>query len=418
MARDCQFVHQHIISGECPWCRLVIGVPQSLANQSLATAELLWDPKSLLQAVECGTDEQATYAVRNVVLHSAHDELLLPVIQAAVRRNGKIADVALVYLDRHATQLTPEQLREYESRLVVGVADAEAFVIRAMLLLAYFGRDDEANGSRRRAAHILWIVVNYPDKIPAHALQFYIVSEEQDGEIFLEVQRAWIKNVENNPGNLRILENAAQFFSLHDLLYAESLYSRARMIEPNNPKWSSQIAMCHQVRGLKLPPSERAQEAKCAVNEYQRALADKDSDSDRWSDLSGLTKAALDAADLKTAQSGSAELLSLVTTGEYSRSMDLRHASHVLAGRCAMAAGDVSAAIDELKRAARYPCSPGFGPSLRLAQQLLEHNAYESVIEYLKECSKSWELGRNRIEEWIQEIQDGKVPDFGPNLEY
>ena len=59
-----------------------------------------------------------------------------------------------------------------------------------------------------------------------------------------------------------------------------------------------------------------------------------------------------------------------------------------------------------------------FGPNVSLAKDLLEKGERDVVIQYLGLCRKFWKLDRGRLDKWIHEIKDGKIPDFGANLVY
>jgi hypothetical protein len=57
-----------------------------------------------------------------------------------------------------------------------------------------------------------------------------------------------------------------------------------------------------------------------------------------------------------------------------------------------------------------------FGPNMILAKGLLEKGERETVVSYLEACRKFWP--NPRIAEWIKTIQSGRMPEFGPNLNY
>ncbi len=55
---------------------------------------------------------------------------------------------------------------------------------------------------------------------------------------------------------------------------------------------------------------------------------------------------------------------------------------------------------------------------MSLAKELLERGEKEVVLRYLDLCKSFWTSSRGQPDRWIDEIKAGKIPDFGPNLNY
>ena len=107
------------------------------------------------------------------------------------------------------------------------------------------------------------------------------------------------------------------------------------------------------------------------------------------------------------------------------------HHAHTVLGRVELARGNPAAAEIELLESGRTPGSPqlnSFGPSMALAEELLEMGRSEAVLEYLELCRTFWcpdegdepcaDQARRTLDTWVFLIQDGRIPDFGPNLIY
>jgi hypothetical protein len=95
--------------------------------------------------------------------------------------------------------------------------------------------------------------------------------------------------------------------------------------------------------------------------------------------------------------------------------------ANLVLGRVALKEGHVDEAKQYLIAAGNSRGSPqmdSFGPNVSLAKDLLEKGERDVVIQYLGLCRKFWALESGRLDEWIQEIKDGKIPDFGANLIY
>jgi hypothetical protein len=71
--------------------------------------------------------------------------------------------------------------------------------------------------------------------------------------------------------------------------------------------------------------------------------------------------------------------------------------------------------------AGKSPGSPvmdSFGPNMTLAKDLLEKGERDTVLEYFMLCHKFWKMDHGKLDKWMQEVMDGKNPDFGANLFY
>ena len=55
---------------------------------------------------------------------------------------------------------------------------------------------------------------------------------------------------------------------------------------------------------------------------------------------------------------------------------------------------------------------------MTLAKDLLEAGEREAVLAYFDLCAKFWELGDDELTEWRKLVEDGGIPEFGPNLDY
>lgn len=107
------------------------------------------------------------------------------------------------------------------------------------------------------------------------------------------------------------------------------------------------------------------------------------------------------------------------------------HFAHLVLGRAEFERGNHAAAELALLAAGDTPGSPqlnSFGPSMELAEALLETGHRGCVLEYLEKCRAFWcpddresgsaQQARRTLDAWITEIRGGHVPDFGANLLY
>jgi hypothetical protein len=55
------------------------------------------------------------------------------------------------------------------------------------------------------------------------------------------------------------------------------------------------------------------------------------------------------------------------------------------------------------------------GPNVALAREMLTNGERGVVLEYLSVCKDLWPVG-NGLDAWINEVGQGKIPDFGSAL--
>lgn len=143
--------------------------------------------------------------------------------------------------------------------------------------------------------------------------------------------------------------------------------------------------------------------------------------------LLNLTPAAMYAGDAQKATAYAQELLAL---GEQAQTRpgfgpglyaDATHVGNVVLGRLALQGGDVGKAKGHLLASARVPVtgSPvlgSFGPSMILAEELLEKGERDAVVEYFDLCKQFWKNEGGKLERWKAVVKDGDIPNFGPHI--
>lgn len=95
------------------------------------------------------------------------------------------------------------------------------------------------------------------------------------------------------------------------------------------------------------------------------------------------------------------------------------HKYHTHQGRLLLHDGNIEGAKEQLLLSLEVKPDAtmrSFGPNMSLARDLLAKGEREIVIEYLDGCSVFWKDAQ--VEQWKGEINQGKVPDFGANLNY
>jgi tetratricopeptide (TPR) repeat protein len=94
-------------------------------------------------------------------------------------------------------------------------------------------------------------------------------------------------------------------------------------------------------------------------------------------------------------------------------------AGHTVLGLLALRRRDVEQAVHRLQASAENSGSPqlaSFGPTMRLAKELVELGKRDEVIAFLHRCLAFWKMGNTWVEVWEKKIKRGAVPNFFMNL--
>jgi len=158
---------------------------------------------------------------------------------------------------------------------------------------------------------------------------------------------------------------------------------------------------------------------------HQRALKKLDTTKtpeDRFYALSDAAKESFVVGRIEDAQKYAQELMTLLPQfqGNWNYGNAVQNANLVL-GRIAVGEGRIDEARRYLLEAGKSPGSPQmdtFGPNMSLAKDLLEKGERQVVLEHFELCRKFWEMHDGKLDEWSQQVKDGKIPDFGANLVY
>ena len=158
---------------------------------------------------------------------------------------------------------------------------------------------------------------------------------------------------------------------------------------------------------------------------YKRAMNDLKTakpGEKRFYALDAAAKESFVAGNIDEARNYAQELMSLTPKykGDWNYGNAMQDANLVL-GRIAVRDGNFAAARKYLLAAGKSPGSPqmdSFGPNMTLAKDLLEKGERDTVLEYFMLCRKFWKMDHGKLDQWIQEVIDGKNPDFGANLLY
>ena len=308
--------------------------------------------------------------------------------------------------------LTATEAAALERRLAANPEDLNA---RAQLLGYYF-RHHRTDPSRK-AGHVVWFIRNAPEAEVLEGPEGQIMPV-LDPEGFAEAKEAWLKQIEREPRNVTFLRHAAAFFTLSDETLSAGLLRRAEDVEPTNGEWARELGQIHWREARRFPEGWDTALAERALADFERAY-ELSGASGRGSLLADLGMAAFVAGDMDKARIYAETMLADIPD-DWNRGNRVHYGNLVL-GRVALADGDLRGAGQYLLAAGRTPGSPqlnSFGPDMALARDLLERGETQTVLRYLELCLDFWEMGQDRLKNWVALIEGGRTPDFSRHLRF
>src|SRR5262245_13695151 len=327
-------------------------------------------------------------------------------------------DIDLHRLAVAGGRLSAEAARALELQVQSSPDDVEA---RSKLLGYYFLRAHTSEEARTaRQQHILWLIRNSPE-VEILDTPYAQLDAVRDSSAYEEGREAWLAQADRQPKNPEILGRAANYLLLYDAAAAEGLYKRAEAAEPQNPRWSERLGELYALGLSSKTGEDRRRSAKAALDAYERSLGRMQDDETRLTYLPQVAKAALEAGETAKARGYAEEMLKAAgdAGGSGWNFGNLIHQGHLILGLLALQAGDVQQAKQHLLAAGETPGSPqlnSFGPNMMLARELLEKGERQAVLDYFKLCGTFWK--KDKLAEWAQVVQAGKIPEFGANLDY
>lgn len=157
------------------------------------------------------------------------------------------------------------------------------------------------------------------------------------------------------------------------------------------------------------------------LNDYEKselALSKAQTEADRFKLLGNAAKACFKFKKYDKARKYADELLAV--SSKYRDDLnyygDAFYDAHIVLGRLDFRDGRPEQAIQHLLEAIKTPGSPilsSFGPNMLLARDLLEKGYKAPVIEFLVKSKRVWKQNDGMLDKWINEIKEGRMPDFG-----
>jgi hypothetical protein len=310
-----------------------------------------------------------------------------------------IRSILLLYLAKNLPKAKVTQLE-------TDVRDHPDNIDSRLSLIGYYSWNGKtALDHVRLRTHVLWMIENHPEHAATAEPALRDLPDDPDGNV--EILKLWTKNMESKGDDFNVLKNAEKFFFSKDPAEAERILHRLYEKDPANREWPNEL--CHLYTMFGIPGEQNTDAAKTASEAYSRVL---DMTRDPRSRLSL-------AGDMAEADFKAGNLVGAATLARiYLESSDrfATQRANTILGRVALRSGDTAGAkqylLDSAKPSAALNISLS-GPMLVLAKELLEKGQNEVVVEYLRDCISMWPHGEEVLHIWIDDIQNGRKPDFG-----
>jgi tetratricopeptide (TPR) repeat protein len=288
-------------------------------------------------------------------------------------------------------------------------------------LLGYYGTAEFGSDAARaaREEQVLWLIAHHPEDL-AHQ-SYGLLNKKVEPEAYEKGKALWLEQVDAHSDDPLVLGHAADFLTLDDPLEAEKVLLKAEALEPADPAWPNKLGSLYTLRSFARSPDD-ARDARSALAAFEKARSLSASAAERFYNLDDLGKAALAAGEYDKARRYAGELLAAAPrfpkNWNYGNAL---HLGNLVLGRLALRDGKLKEAEAFLAASAETPGSPqldSFGPNMALAKELLEKGRRRAVLDYFSACRRFWKHDGGLLDEWSREVKDGKVPDFGGNLNY
>ena len=202
---------------------------------------------------------------------------------------------------------------------------------------------------------------------------------------------------------------------------AEELLVRATTLSPNDPALSRALSQFYALRMMSArSPEERVALARKSLAQAEMVVERTTSDREAHAEaLNAASKAAMEAAAIDKARRFATDLLKLVADRRDNMYGQYFHDVHVVLGRVSLKDGNVEQAKTHLLEAGGTTGGgtlTSFGPNMSLAKELADRGERSTVMAYLELCRRFWQ--GPQLNQWIQTLKSGQVPNFGANLTY
>jgi len=319
-----------------------------------------------------------------------------------------------IQLRKESLSLSDQQAEELEKKIVLDPNDLDSRI----QLMSYYQLASLRKVEYRSfyQKHILWMITNRPINIDDTILTLILLTPILDKQFCQQAKDLWLQQIDKFKDNPEIYKNAGMTLMVYDQKTAVNILKEGRALDPADPLWEISLCAAYKIVGdIAQIRTTKIESAQMAYQVLSKSYEDLD-DEKKYYQLEKMAKIAFEAGYLDKANEHAQELLKQASI----RPRDWNYGNAVYSGnsvlgRIALRNDKVQEAKDYLIKAGETPGSPGLdisGPNMILAKELLEKNEKEAVIKFFTLCSKFWTKGQDRLNLWIANINEGKIPDL------
>jgi beta-lactamase regulating signal transducer with metallopeptidase domain/tetratricopeptide (TPR) repeat protein len=308
------------------------------------------------------------------------------------------------------TRSTAEEAELLEKKIEQNPDDVTS---RSCLLGYYAGGISKDPFARTKGhIHLLWFIRNAPKDTALGTIYAKILSQTLDKEAYIKAKMMWLDHLKNEPEDLRLIENSANFFQRFDRELAEKSLKKGRDLDPMNPKWSEGLGDFYAL-DMKIGSKASRREAATKALEYYEMAYTRSPNRPSTANMLGVLAEAAWVADKPEKVEEYAKAMLKLDRFPLMREY-FAHLGNIYLGRLALTLGDVEMAKEYLLKAGSVAYSDrlnNMGPDMTLAGELLERGEKEVVLKYFEMCSRFWEKGKPRLDQYASIVEKGGTPN-------
>ncbi len=414
LREECEFTHQQLIAGSCPWCNEYIHQKEIATIKSGEKKRVdEWDIDSLMRGLDSPELKNRITTIANVLTstNTRFVDLYLPFYEKALTNsNYDICWRMTMILSRVGVCTAPPEATRIEEL----VTNKQTLLSPRIVLLSYHShhRFHSASSGQAYERHLLWIIRNRPD-CPISCDEPIHTDECNEGTFYQNARRIWLEHLQLHGDNLTILFHAAKFFIISERNLSEKLLKRCCEIDPSNPLWNRSLGRLYDLDAVKCFDTQGHSAAEKSVLAYQTALQNSTSNVERADLFIKIACASIKANDFQTALTAASQAMIVELPSQVGpfRAVILHRAKNIM-GLAALSSGDIESAKDYLMRsvASIGVLSGSHVPYTRLARELLVKGERDVVLAFLRECTKLWSSEDHQLEKWIYALEQGDTP--------
>lgn len=116
------------------------------------------------------------------------------------------------------------------------INDKIGLLLSNLLKLGHLSTHQEQDVKSREERYgiITWLIAHHPQSF-AHQSVYVYLDAHKDAAAYARGKELWLNAVRDNPGDVKILENAIRFTAIHDVDVCLELIRKCQQLHPHSP---------------------------------------------------------------------------------------------------------------------------------------------------------------------------------------